>query len=136
MIGRNQCNHGNLKRVCEICELEAERETLKEELKTENSLYAKLTDRINDVLTGTSQIRGGEMSFTDEDLKFLKDMIDHNNKNNWKNIMWSNHKLESLVARLEAAEVCAIRLIQLQDTICEEDMSEKIIETWKKASGK
>lgn len=38
MIGKNQCRHGSLKRSCEICELESERDALKAELENQKKL--------------------------------------------------------------------------------------------------
>lgn len=72
------------------------------------------------------------MTCPDENVKRLKEMIDYNNRHNYKQFTWQNSEIEALLSRLEAAEKVCQSVIDNGD----EDIFKFSMKVWRKAAGK
>lgn len=70
-----------------------------------------------------------EMTFTDEDLKRLKEYHSIDREFHANSIWVERSKLKALIARLEAAENCAKNLNNILAEHCE------LLEVWRKSKG-
>jgi hypothetical protein len=71
-----------------------------------------------------------EMSFTDEDLKRLRELVKDQKSNIWLPVGEGHEKgIRVLLNRLEKAEICVDHLIHVHPDC-------KVVEAWRKAAGK
>lgn len=75
------------------------------------------------------------MSFTDEDLKFLKEQTDQAVDHKWNYPHWS--KIQAVLARLEAAEALEQYWKYYEPTSADDEKEyNSMVEAWRKAAGK